>query len=131
MVGVAVAGVQGFLGAALSSNVLSIHPDGDSGRWATSTVIKQPWTPVEGWALPEQPPLITGASAPCALLPPAAPPHAVPPDAPAVLHLPCTPYPTYSSDIAGSLHSWRWGLEGLSNLNISRHCFKVPSFQWE
>mmetsp|Transcript_5074 Transcript_5074/g.14573 ORF Transcript_5074/g.14573 Transcript_5074/m.14573 type:complete len:475 (-) Transcript_5074:460-1884(-) len=50
---------EGFLGAALSSNVLSIHPNGDSGKWATSTVIKQPWTPVEGWALPEQPPLIT------------------------------------------------------------------------
>lgn len=65
-----VVGVQGFLGAALSSNVLSIHPNGDSGKWATSTVIKQPWTPVEGWALPEQPPLITGAAASSGLIPP-------------------------------------------------------------
>ena len=52
------------MGAALSSNVLTIHPDqGHSGRWKTTTVIKQPWTSVEGWALPEQPPLITGALA--------------------------------------------------------------------
>ena len=27
--------------------------------WATTTVIHQPWTKVEGWALPELPPLIT------------------------------------------------------------------------
>lgn len=57
------------MGAALSSNVLTIHPDqGQSGKWKTTTVIRQPWTPVEGWALPEQPPLITGAIALTALL---------------------------------------------------------------
>ena len=28
-------------------------------EWATTTVVQQPWTKVEGWILPEQPPLIT------------------------------------------------------------------------
>ena len=30
-----------------------------SDKWETSVVIKQPWTKVEGWVLPEVPPLIT------------------------------------------------------------------------
>ena len=32
---------------------------GESGRWEHSVAIRQPWTQVEGWALPELPPLIT------------------------------------------------------------------------
>ena len=32
---------------------------GASGKWETSVVVRQPWTQVEGWILPEVPPLIT------------------------------------------------------------------------
>ena len=32
---------------------------GDDGAWVTDVAVRQPWTKVEGWALPEQPPLIT------------------------------------------------------------------------
>ena len=32
---------------------------GASEKWETSVVIRQPWTKVEGWVLPEVPPLIT------------------------------------------------------------------------
>lgn len=32
---------------------------GEDGTWKTSVVIRQEWTKVEGWALPELPPLIT------------------------------------------------------------------------
>jgi len=32
---------------------------GDDGKWKTQVVIRQEWTKVEGWALPELPPLIT------------------------------------------------------------------------
>lgn len=51
---------HGFVGCALSSNVVhfTLDPAG-SGKWVTSTVIRQPWTKVEGWVLPEVPPLIT------------------------------------------------------------------------
>ena len=58
--------VEGFVGAALASNVLRFHKvsggddvKADVGKWAADVVIRQPWTPVEGWALPEMPPLIT------------------------------------------------------------------------
>ncbi|KAI3436518.1 hypothetical protein D9Q98_005935 [Chlorella vulgaris] len=51
---------NGFVGAALSSNVIHIHKEvNGSTKWKTDVVIKQPWTKVEGWALPEMPPLIT------------------------------------------------------------------------
>lgn len=56
---------EGFVGSALGSSILLIRPqettpgDGKWREWQTSTVIKQLWTPVDGWALPEQPPLIT------------------------------------------------------------------------
>jgi selenium-binding protein 1 len=50
---------QGFLGAALSSNVHRIHKAADGKGWTTTVGIRQPWTKVSGWALPEQPPLIT------------------------------------------------------------------------
>jgi len=33
--------------------------DSSPKEWAADVVILQPWTKVEGWALPEQPPLIT------------------------------------------------------------------------
>ncbi|KAL3160862.1 Methanethiol oxidase [Trebouxia sp. C0009 RCD-2024] len=49
---------QGYVGAALSSNVIRFSKDG-SDKWETSVVIKQPWTKVENWVLPEVPPLIT------------------------------------------------------------------------
>lgn len=49
---------QGFVGAALSSNVIRFSKDGDD-KWKTAVVIRQPWTKVEGWILPEVPPLIT------------------------------------------------------------------------
>jgi hypothetical protein len=32
---------------------------GSDGRWATDVAIRQPWLSVEGWLLPEMPPLIT------------------------------------------------------------------------
>lgn len=51
----------GFVGAALSSNVIRFSKvdgvAGEVGKWATEVVIRQPWVPVEGWALPEMPPL--------------------------------------------------------------------------
>lgn len=51
----------GFVGAALGSNILRFHKadEGDDDSWAAEVVIRQEWTPVEGWALPEMPPLIT------------------------------------------------------------------------
>lgn len=33
--------------------------NGDSGKWVHDVAIKQDWVQVEGWALPELPPLIT------------------------------------------------------------------------
>ncbi len=36
-----------------------LQSDSSPKEWATDVVIRQPWTKVEGWALPEQPPLIT------------------------------------------------------------------------
>lgn len=57
---------EGFVGAALASNVLRFHrvsggedAAADVGRWAAEVVIRQPWVPVDGWALPAMPPLIT------------------------------------------------------------------------
>ena len=32
---------------------------GSDGLWATQVAIRQPWLKVEGWVLPEMPPLIT------------------------------------------------------------------------
>lgn len=49
----------GFVGAALSSNIILIYKDEATGEWLTKTVIKQDWVEVEGWALPTLPPLIT------------------------------------------------------------------------
>lgn len=47
------------MGAALSSNVIHFtRPEGGK-EWETNVVIEQPWTQVEGWILPEVPPLIT------------------------------------------------------------------------
>jgi methanethiol oxidase len=58
---------HGFVGAALSSNIIHFTPDnvgnGSNGTpstdWVAKTVIKQPWLDVEGWILPQLPPLIT------------------------------------------------------------------------
>ena len=36
-----------------------LNVQGEDGKWKTSVVIRQEWTKVEGWALPELPPLIT------------------------------------------------------------------------
>ena len=46
-------------GAALSSNVIAFEVDAASGKVATHVAIRQAWLPVEGWALPSLPPLIT------------------------------------------------------------------------
>eukprot|EP00887_Chlorella_sp_A99_P006032 scaffold22.g6032.t1 len=60
---------HGFVGAALSSNVIHFtqarpsdarrRMDADSGEWKTNVAVKQAWTKVEGFVLPELPPLIT------------------------------------------------------------------------
>jgi selenium-binding protein 1 len=57
---------HGFVGAALSSNIIhftnTTATDGNgtpSKEWTASAVIKQPWMDVEGWILPQVPPLIT------------------------------------------------------------------------
>lgn len=50
---------HGFVGAALSSNVIHFTQDADSGEWKTNVAVKQAWTKVEGFVLPELPPLIT------------------------------------------------------------------------
>lgn len=50
---------DGFVGAALASNVIHLTKGADEENWRTSAVIRQPWTKVEGWVLPEAPPLIT------------------------------------------------------------------------
>lgn len=48
------------MGAALSSNVIRIYKEvNGSVSWKTQVAIKQPWLKVEGWVLPELPPLIT------------------------------------------------------------------------
>ena len=36
-----------------------VRVQGDNGQWVTEVVIKQQWTDVEGWVLPQMPPLIT------------------------------------------------------------------------
>jgi hypothetical protein len=33
--------------------------EAEGKEWVTDVAIRQPWTKVEGWALPEMPPLIT------------------------------------------------------------------------
>ncbi len=39
--------------------VTTFGVQGDAGQWVTEVVIKQQWTDVEGWVLPQMPPLIT------------------------------------------------------------------------
>ena len=36
-----------------------MRAQGEDGQWVTEVVIKQQWTDVEGWVLPQMPPLIT------------------------------------------------------------------------
>lgn len=48
----------GFVGAALSSNIIAFYKDGN-GEWQTKTVIGVPPKAVTGWALPYMPALIT------------------------------------------------------------------------
>ncbi|KAI8468542.1 MAG: selenium binding protein [Monoraphidium minutum] len=48
----------GYVGCALSSNIIRLVA-GPDGRVATDVVVRQPWLKVEGWALPELPPLVT------------------------------------------------------------------------
>ena len=64
---------HGFVGAALSSNIIHFTKSTSSGEneknekneengrgsWSAAPVIKQPWLKVDGWVLPEIPPLIT------------------------------------------------------------------------
>jgi len=49
---------EGFVGAALSSNIIRFFKTED-GTWATEKVIDIPSKKVEGWALPDMPGLIT------------------------------------------------------------------------
>jgi selenium-binding protein 1 len=50
----------GFVGAALASNILRFHKAPAGGNdWAAEVAIRQEWTPVDGWALPAMPPLIS------------------------------------------------------------------------
>ncbi|WIA29980.1 hypothetical protein OEZ86_000078 [Tetradesmus obliquus] len=49
----------GFVGCALSSNVIKLTVDPASGNLGTDVVVRQPWLEVAGWALPTLPPLIT------------------------------------------------------------------------
>ncbi|DBB10518.1 TPA: hypothetical protein ACH3X3_002056 [Trebouxia sp. C0006] len=49
---------HGFVGAALSSNIIHFTKD-PSGQWVHKVVIKQEWPKMIGWALPTLPPLIT------------------------------------------------------------------------
>lgn len=48
----------GYVGAALSSNILRLVVN-EGGKLETGVAIRQGWLKVEGWALPELPPLIT------------------------------------------------------------------------
>eukprot|EP00854_Cymbomonas_tetramitiformis_P006061 gene6061-7284_t len=51
---------RAFVGAALSSNVIMVTPDDATpGNWKHEVIIRQPSLKVEGWLLPEMPPLIT------------------------------------------------------------------------
>lgn len=57
------ASAHGYVGAALASNVIHFTKGAEGspeeGKWVTAVAIRQPWLKVEGWALPELPPLIT------------------------------------------------------------------------
>jgi len=50
---------EGFVGAALSSNVFRFHKDSATGKWKADKVISVDAHEVEGWALPHMPGLIT------------------------------------------------------------------------
>lgn len=49
----------GYVGCALSSNVVLLQLDPESGVLSHQVVLKQPWLDVTGWALPQLPGLIT------------------------------------------------------------------------
>ena len=49
---------HGYVGAALSSNIIGFEV-GAGGEVATRVAVRQAWLDVEGWALPQLPPLIT------------------------------------------------------------------------
>lgn len=49
----------GFVGAALSSNIIFLNINPETGDLEHHVAIKQPWLEVTGWALPSLPPLIT------------------------------------------------------------------------
>jgi len=50
---------EGFVGAALSSNIIRFYKDNHDHTWKTQTVVSVPAKSVEGWALPNMPGLIT------------------------------------------------------------------------
>lgn len=50
--------LHGYVGAALSSNIIHFTKGAD-GKWKHKVAVSQEWTKVEGWVLPELPPLIT------------------------------------------------------------------------
>eukprot|EP01042_Synura_sphagnicola_P024605 gene24605-31493_t len=49
----------GYVGAALSSNVIYLEIDEATKEVSHSVAVKQAWADVSGWALPQLPPLIT------------------------------------------------------------------------
>jgi len=51
--------VEGFVGCALSSNIIRFYKNEDSGSWDTEVVVKVPSKKVKNWALPDMPGLIT------------------------------------------------------------------------
>ncbi|GFR41290.1 hypothetical protein Agub_g1806, partial [Astrephomene gubernaculifera] len=48
-----------FTGAALSSNIIHFTRASENDPWVHNVVIEQPWVKVEGWVLPELPPLVS------------------------------------------------------------------------
>lgn len=50
---------EGYVGAALSSNIFRFYKTQTAGQWAADKVVDVPNKKVEGWALPEMPGLIT------------------------------------------------------------------------
>eukprot|EP01023_Acetabularia_acetabulum_P048313 TRINITY_DN5102_c0_g2_i5.p2 TRINITY_DN5102_c0_g2~~TRINITY_DN5102_c0_g2_i5.p2 ORF type:complete len:490 (+),score=112.26 TRINITY_DN5102_c0_g2_i5:106-1575(+) len=52
--------LHGFVGCALSSNIIHFYKDKpDDAEFKWDVVVEQNWVDVEGWALPQMPPLIS------------------------------------------------------------------------
>lgn len=49
----------GYVGAALSSNIIAFYKNEGDAKWSSKVVVNVPNKKVNGWALPEMPGLIT------------------------------------------------------------------------